>query len=206
MAAALGVPTLLKLPFAFFNILSPLLSVLYGITRFKVEKTAPSSELQRPARRARTSPRAWRRSEPMSTEVIKADAQKMPLIALTAMVVGSMVGAGVFSLPGSRADRRSWVSSPGPSRARDADARVRVPDPRDPQAGARRRRLRVRQGRFRRLLGFNSAFGYWASACVGNTFYWVFIMTTVGPRSLPRRRQTHLAVASRRSACGSSTT
>ncbi|MFE4227940.1 Na+/H+ antiporter NhaC [Arthrobacter sp. NPDC056886] len=46
MAAALGVPTLLYLPFAFFNILSPLLSVIYGITGFKVEKTAPSSELQ----------------------------------------------------------------------------------------------------------------------------------------------------------------
>ena len=29
-------------------------------------------------------------------------------------------------------------------------------------------------------IGFNSAFGYWASACVGNTFYWVFIMTTLG--------------------------
>jgi arginine:ornithine antiporter / lysine permease len=29
-------------------------------------------------------------------------------------------------------------------------------------------------------IGFNSAFGYWASACVGNTFYWVFIMATIG--------------------------
>ncbi|HWJ98597.1 MAG TPA: basic amino acid/polyamine antiporter, partial [Acidimicrobiales bacterium] len=29
-------------------------------------------------------------------------------------------------------------------------------------------------------VGFNSAFGYWASACVGNCFYWVFIMTTLG--------------------------
>jgi arginine:ornithine antiporter/lysine permease len=28
--------------------------------------------------------------------------------------------------------------------------------------------------------GFFSAFGYWASACVGNVTYWVLIMSTVG--------------------------
>jgi NhaC family Na+:H+ antiporter len=38
MAAVLGVPTLLYLPFCFFNIASPLLSVLYGFTGFKIEK------------------------------------------------------------------------------------------------------------------------------------------------------------------------
>ena len=27
-------------------------------------------------------------------------------------------------------------------------------------------------------VGFNSAFGFWASACAGNTSYWVLIMTT----------------------------
>jgi len=36
MGAVLGVPTLLYLPFCFFNILSPLLSVLYGFTGFKL--------------------------------------------------------------------------------------------------------------------------------------------------------------------------
>lgn len=41
MGAVLGVPTLLYLPFCFFNIASPLLSVLYGFTGFKIEKTAP---------------------------------------------------------------------------------------------------------------------------------------------------------------------
>ena len=29
-------------------------------------------------------------------------------------------------------------------------------------------------------VGFNSAFGYWASACAGNTSYWVVITTTAG--------------------------
>ena len=45
-------------------------------------------------------------------------------------------------------------------------------------------------------VGFNSAFGYWASACVGNTFYWVFIMTTIG-RAFPALGEgdTILAVA-----------
>jgi arginine:ornithine antiporter / lysine permease len=33
---------------------------------------------------------------------------------------------------------------------------------------------------FGEYLGFFSAFGYWASACVGNVTYWVLIMATVG--------------------------
>lgn len=41
MGSTLGVATLLYLPFAFFCILSPLLSVLYGFTGFMIEKTAP---------------------------------------------------------------------------------------------------------------------------------------------------------------------
>ena len=39
MSAVLGVSTLAYLPFCFFNIASPLLSVLYGITGFKLETT-----------------------------------------------------------------------------------------------------------------------------------------------------------------------
>src|SRR5690625_3097850 len=30
------------------------------------------------------------------------------------------------------------------------------------------------------ISGFFSAFGYWASACVGNVTYWVLIMSTLG--------------------------
>ncbi len=41
MGAVLGVPTIAYLPFCFFNIFSPLLSVLYGITGFKIEKITP---------------------------------------------------------------------------------------------------------------------------------------------------------------------
>ncbi len=46
MAATLGVPTLLYLPFAIFNIASPILSLAYGITGFKVERMQPMSENQ----------------------------------------------------------------------------------------------------------------------------------------------------------------
>src|SRR5215475_14919590 len=42
MGAVLGVPTLAYAPFCFFNIASPLLSVLYGFTGFKIEKVPPS--------------------------------------------------------------------------------------------------------------------------------------------------------------------
>jgi NhaC family Na+:H+ antiporter len=42
MSAVLGVSTLLYLPFCVFNYASPLLSVLYGFTGFKIEKIGPS--------------------------------------------------------------------------------------------------------------------------------------------------------------------
>jgi NhaC family Na+:H+ antiporter len=41
MAAVLGVPTLLYAPFCFFNILSPILTVLYGATGFRIARTTP---------------------------------------------------------------------------------------------------------------------------------------------------------------------
>lgn len=44
MAAVLGVPTLAYLPYAFFNIASPLLSVVYGYTGFKIVKTSSTEK------------------------------------------------------------------------------------------------------------------------------------------------------------------
>ena len=38
----------------------------------------------------------------------------------------------------------------------------------------------TRRPGFGEYLGFFSAFGYWASSCVGNVTYWILIMTTVG--------------------------
>ncbi len=38
MAGVLGVPTLVYLPFCFFNIMSPVISIIYGITHFKITR------------------------------------------------------------------------------------------------------------------------------------------------------------------------
>jgi len=46
MGAVLGVATLSYLPFAFFNIVSPVLSVLLGVTGFKIIHSPPTSELE----------------------------------------------------------------------------------------------------------------------------------------------------------------
>ena len=44
MGAVLGVPSLPYLPFCFFNIASPLLSVAYGFTGFKILRVDPVAE------------------------------------------------------------------------------------------------------------------------------------------------------------------
>jgi NhaC family Na+:H+ antiporter len=44
MGAVLGVATLTYLPYCFFNYLSPALSVLYGFTGFKIEKTGAAGD------------------------------------------------------------------------------------------------------------------------------------------------------------------
>ncbi|KXC05829.1 basic amino acid/polyamine antiporter [Microbacterium hominis] len=104
-------------------------------------------------------------------------------LTLSTFVVGSMVGAGVFSLPGTFAAQTGVVGSlvawavAGTGMLLLALVFQRL--------AARRPELDAgvysyaRAG-FGRYLGFLSAFGYWASACAGNVFYWVFIMSTVG--------------------------
>jgi len=49
MGAVLGVSAFRYLPFAIFCYASPVLSVLYGITGFKIEKTAPVEPNRREA-------------------------------------------------------------------------------------------------------------------------------------------------------------
>lgn len=44
MGAVLGVPTLAYLPYAFFNLFSPALSVLYGFTGFKIVPAQPAAD------------------------------------------------------------------------------------------------------------------------------------------------------------------
>ncbi|MFD6348034.1 basic amino acid/polyamine antiporter [Streptomyces roseolus] len=110
-------------------------------------------------------------------------AVKLSLLTLTAMVVGSMVGAGVFSLPRRFAQETgvagaliAWaVAGVGMLMLAFVFQTLAVRRP-DLDAGV----YAYAKAGFGEYLGFFSAFGYWASACVGNVTYWVLIMSTVG--------------------------
>jgi arginine:ornithine antiporter / lysine permease len=109
--------------------------------------------------------------------------QKFSLFALTSMVVGSMIGAGIFSLP------RTFGNATGPLGAIIAWliagtgmymlARVfqalaeRKPDI---DAGV----FAYAKAGFGDYPGFLSAFGYWIGSCIGNVSYWVLIKSTMG--------------------------
>jgi arginine:ornithine antiporter/lysine permease len=99
------------------------------------------------------------------------------------LVVGGMVGAGVFSIPRNFAQATgiygaliAWaIAGAGmlmlcfvfqtlANRKPDLDAGVYA---------------YARAG-FGPYVGFFSAFGYWASACVGNASYWILIKSTLG--------------------------
>ncbi|MGO4394490.1 basic amino acid/polyamine antiporter [Variovorax sp. M-6] len=109
--------------------------------------------------------------------------QKMSRMQLTAMVVGGMVGAGIFSLP------RTFANATGPLGAVIAWliagtgmymlARVfqslaeRKPNL---DAGV----FAYAKAGFGDYPGFLSAFGYWIGSCIGNVSYWVLIKSTLG--------------------------
>ncbi|MER6671890.1 basic amino acid/polyamine antiporter [Streptomyces sp. NPDC000983] len=108
---------------------------------------------------------------------------KLSLPTLTMMVVGSMVGAGVFSLPSRFAQETgvagaliAWaVAGTGMLMLAFVFQTLAVRRP-DLDAGV----YAYAKAGFGEYLGFFSAFGYWASACVGNVTYWVLIMSTIG--------------------------
>jgi arginine:ornithine antiporter / lysine permease len=115
--------------------------------------------------------------------VASQSTQKLTLFALTMMVVGGMVGAGIFSLP------RTFAGATGPIGAAIAWliagtgmymlARVfqslaeRKPDL---DAGV----FAYAKAGFGDYPGFLSAFGYWIGSCIGNVSYWVLIKSTLG--------------------------
>jgi len=118
----------------------------------------------------------------MTTTDVKAS-QKMPLMTLTAMVVGSMVGAGVFSLPRNFGQATgvfgaviAWVvAGVGMLMLAFVFQTLAVRKP-ELDAGV----YAYAKAGFGEFPGFFSAFGYWASACVGNVTYWVLIKSTLG--------------------------
>ncbi|WP_425840220.1 basic amino acid/polyamine antiporter [Streptomyces fractus] len=108
---------------------------------------------------------------------------KLALFTLTTMVIGSMVGAGVFSLPARFAEQTgvagaliSWaIAGTGMLMLAFVFQSLAVRRP-DLDAGV----YAYAKAGFGEYVGFFSAFGYWASSCVGNVTYWVLIMSTVG--------------------------
>jgi arginine:ornithine antiporter / lysine permease len=112
-----------------------------------------------------------------------ASEQKFSRLTLTAMVVGSMVGAGIFSLParfgtatGPFGAIVSWLIAGGGMlmlafvfqslavRKPELDAGIYA----YPKAG------------FGDYLGFAAAFGFWIGTCLGNTTYFILITSTLG--------------------------
>jgi arginine:ornithine antiporter/lysine permease len=108
---------------------------------------------------------------------------KLPLSSLTAMVIGSMVGAGIFNLPGRFATATgpfgaliAWaIAGTGMymlARVFQALAEKRP----DIDSGV----FAYAKAGFGDYVGFLSAFGYWIGSVLGNTFYWVLITATLG--------------------------
>lgn len=107
---------------------------------------------------------------------------KLSLPALTAMVVGSMVGAGVFQLPARFASQTgvygaliAWaIAGLGMLTLALVFQTLAVRKPKLDNGVY----VYAREG-FGLYPGFLSAIGFWASSCAGNAFYWVLIMTTL---------------------------
>jgi arginine:ornithine antiporter/lysine permease len=109
--------------------------------------------------------------------------QKFSRTTLTAMVIGSMVGAGIFSLPARFATATgpfgaivAWLIAGGGMLMLAfvfQTLAVRKPDL---DAGI----FAYAQEGFGNFLGFAAAFGFWAGTCLGNTTYFVLIKSTLG--------------------------
>lgn len=109
--------------------------------------------------------------------------RKVNVTTLTAMVIGSMVGGGIFTLPGGFGSATGVVGSliawaiAGSGmlmlglvfqslalRKPDLDSGIYV----------------YAQEGFGNYAGFNAAWGYWASNIVGNVFFLTFAMASIG--------------------------
>jgi arginine:ornithine antiporter/lysine permease len=109
--------------------------------------------------------------------------KKFSLPMLAAMVVGSMVGAGVFSLPRNFALATgvfgaliAWaIAGTGMLMLAFVFQTLAV---RKPQLDAGV--YAYAKAGFGEFAGLFSAFGFWASACIGNVTYWTLIMSTIG--------------------------
>lgn len=124
----------------------------------------------------------------MSTDAAAGDAdvhadKKVSVGTLTAMVVGSIVGSGVFVLPrrfgtetGALGALIAWtIAGAGMFMLALVFKSLAVRKP-DLNAGI----FAYAKAGFGDYVGFNAAFGYWASAVAGTVSYWVLTMSTLG--------------------------
>src|SRR6516225_4143968 len=118
-----------------------------------------------------------------ATAVASEQTQKFSLFALTMMVVGSMVGAGIWSLPRPFATATgvfgaiiAWLIAAGGMYTLARVFQALAERKPDLDAGV----YAYAKAGFGDYLGFLSALGYFFSACLGNTFYWVLIKSTLG--------------------------
>lgn len=109
--------------------------------------------------------------------------RKVSLAALTALVVGSMIGGGIFGLPQQMAQAAApgpliigWlITGVGMLMLAFVYQRLAVNKP-EIEAGV----YGYARAGFGDLVGFSSAWGYWISAWIGNVGYLVLLMASIG--------------------------
>jgi arginine:ornithine antiporter/lysine permease len=115
--------------------------------------------------------------------VAAGQSQKLPLSSLTAMVIGSMVGAGIFNLPGRFATATgpfgtliAWAIAGTGMYTLGRVFQFLAEKRPDIDSGV----FAYAKAGFGDYVGFLSAFGYWIGSVLGNVFYWVLIGSTLG--------------------------
>jgi arginine:ornithine antiporter / lysine permease len=122
------------------------------------------------------------RSEPPAGGATSGE-QKFSLLTLAAMVVGSMVGAGIFSLPATfgRATGPfgaivAWIIAGAGMLMLAFVFQMLAQRKPDLDAGI----FAYAKAGFGNYLGFAAAFGFWFGTCLGNITYFILINSTLG--------------------------
>jgi arginine:ornithine antiporter/lysine permease len=99
------------------------------------------------------------------------------------MVVGSMIGSGIFSLPRTFANATgpfgaiiAWIIAAGGMYTLARVFQFLAERKPDLDAGV----YAYAKAGFGDYLGFLAVFGYWIGSCIGNVSYWVLIKSTLG--------------------------
>ena len=109
--------------------------------------------------------------------------KKLGLPALIGMVVGSMIGAGIFSLPRTFGGATgvigaviAWAIAGAGMYTLARVFQILAERKPDLDAGV----FAYAKAGFGDYPGFLAAFGYWVGSCIGNVSYWVLIKSTMG--------------------------